>query len=189
MKKASLPLTRREFLGLMGIASLAGLFARLIQVLLQFARPPATRNQMGGVFDLGNYTDLNLQTDAPRRYPQGRFWLVQAPEGLVALNGLCTHLDCLFDWDLTDERFVCPCHGSQFDMYGNCLSGPAARNLDRHVVRLFDETSRLVAETDSTTGSPLPLPDATPTPDVSEDATPMLRVEVDTSAKIRGSAF
>lgn len=188
MKKASLPLTRREFLGLMGFASIAGLFARLFQVLLQFARPPAARNQVGGVFDLGNYADLSLQSDAPRRYPQGRFWLVQAPDGLVALNGLCTHLDCLFDWDLPDERFVCPCHGSQFDLHGNCLSGPAARNLDRYVVRLFDETSRLVAETDSTTGGPLPLPAATPTPAENVAATPILRVEVDTSAKIRGNA-
>jgi len=180
-------LNRREFLGLLGLGALVALIARLTQTLLAFAHPPKARNQIGGVFELGNYADLSMQTMVPQRFPQGRFWLVEAPEGVLALNGMCTHLDCLFDWDATEQHFVCPCHGSQFSLEGDCLNGPATRNLDRYVVRLRDETGALVTETDPIAGRPVPLPVPTPTQD--SETTPALinlSIEVDTGLKIRG---
>jgi len=180
-------INRREFLGLLGLAAVAAWIGKLFQTLLDFSHPPKLRNQAGGVFDLGNYTDLGLQAEAPQRFPQGRFWLVQAPDGVVALNGTCTHLDWLFDWDTTEQRFVCPCHGSQFSLDGACLSGPATRNLDRFVVRFLDEEGGLVSETDRSTGYPLALPGPTPTPSDEASVTlPPLRLEVDTGFKIRG---
>lgn len=40
----------------------------------------------------------------------------------------CTHLGCKID-KLEGDRFVCPCHGSQYDLGGKVLKGPAYNNL------------------------------------------------------------
>ncbi len=46
-----------------------------------------------------------------------------------AIRPICTHLGCTVDWQSTENRFVCPCHGSQYDAQGRVLQGPARRSL------------------------------------------------------------
>ena len=56
------------------------------------------------------------------------------PQWLVVF-GVCTHLGCIpLGQKPGDPRgawggYVCPCHGSQFDISGRVRKGPAARNL------------------------------------------------------------
>ncbi|MCS6329174.1 MAG: Rieske 2Fe-2S domain-containing protein, partial [Nitrospira sp.] len=33
-------------------------------------------------------------------------------------------------WDDADKKFLCPCHGSSFDVNGRVTGGPAPRPLD-----------------------------------------------------------
>ncbi|WP_340113418.1 ubiquinol-cytochrome c reductase iron-sulfur subunit [Maribellus mangrovi] len=49
----------------------------------------------------------------------------------------CTHLGCKID-KLEGDRFVCPCHGSQYDLQGKVLKGPAYKNL-REVLSSISE--------------------------------------------------
>ncbi len=48
-----------------------------------------------------------------------------------ALPARCTHLGCDLGFDETSERFMCPCHGSVFDLTGKRLEGPAKKNLEK----------------------------------------------------------
>jgi Rieske Fe-S protein len=41
----------------------------------------------------------------------------------------CTHLGCIVHWNSTEQRWDCPCHGSQFAPDGTALNGPAATAL------------------------------------------------------------
>jgi hypothetical protein len=41
-------------------------------------------------------------------------------------------------WVEASERFICPCHGSVFDVEGVRVAGPAPRPLDRFYTRLYD---------------------------------------------------
>ena len=50
----------------------------------------------------------------------------------TALLVRCTHQGC--QPDPVGDRFVCPCHGSEFDMEGAVLRGPAERPLPRYGV-------------------------------------------------------
>jgi ubiquinol-cytochrome c reductase iron-sulfur subunit len=52
---------------------------------------------------------------------------VKNSEWLV-LIGVCTHLGCIPN--RSDDGWLCPCHGSQYDLSGRILRGPAPRNLD-----------------------------------------------------------
>ncbi len=50
--------------------------------------------------------------------------------GFVVFSPICPHLGCRFNYDDSAGKFMCPCHGSQFDGQGAHLAGPAPRGLD-----------------------------------------------------------
>lgn len=56
-----------------------------------------------------------------------------------ALNAECTHLGCVVPWDSMQSKFVCPCHGSQYDSIGRVLRGPAPGPLKLAKVRVDEE--------------------------------------------------
>lgn len=42
-----------------------------------------------------------------------------------ALNAVCTHLGCVVPWNKAQNKFICPCHGSQYSPEGAVVRGPA----------------------------------------------------------------
>jgi len=46
-----------------------------------------------------------------------------------ALNAVCTHLGCVVPWNKAENKFMCPCHGSQYDKNGKVVRGPAPLSL------------------------------------------------------------
>ncbi|GAC1349016.1 MAG: hypothetical protein NVSMB19_02080 [Vulcanimicrobiaceae bacterium] len=48
----------------------------------------------------------------------------------VMFSSICPHLGCRYNWVAEQKRFVCPCHGSQFGVQGDKISGPTPRGLD-----------------------------------------------------------
>ena len=57
---------------------------------------------------------------------------------LVVLSTICPHLGCTVAWHDDKERFICPCHGGQFDNCGQRVSGPPPRGLDRLEAQIHD---------------------------------------------------
>ena len=78
----------------------------------------------------------------PNTYPLGtmiyvrevKAWLIHNSDGFYALSATCTHLGCTVN--LGDDQFDCPCHGSQFDLSGRVLQGPASSALSGFLVSL-----------------------------------------------------
>lgn len=58
---------------------------------------------------------------------------------LRAVSAICTHQSCVVEWD-TSEKFVCPCHGSQFSATGAVLRGPALSPLRTFTTSLAGDT-------------------------------------------------
>ena len=46
-----------------------------------------------------------------------------------ALNAVCTHLGCVVPWNKNENKFMCPCHGSQYNKEGKVVRGPAPLSL------------------------------------------------------------
>lgn len=168
------PISRREFLTYVWGASMALTLAGSAGAVLWFAYPRFREGEFGGEFALspGEVPEVG---GAPREYPEGRFWLIQTDEGVLAIYKVCTHLGCLYKWTPSAFRFECPCHGSKFQIDGTKIEGPAPRNLDRFVVTAQGVEGNVLAETDAD-GSALPLPDGTVT----------LRIQ--TGQRIKGKA-
>ena len=46
-----------------------------------------------------------------------------------AINAVCTHLGCVVPWNRAANKYICPCHGSQYDFTGKVVRGPAPLSL------------------------------------------------------------
>ena len=45
------------------------------------------------------------------------------------INAVCTHLGCVVPWNKAANKYMCPCHGSQYDETGKVVRGPAPLSL------------------------------------------------------------
>eukprot|EP00239_Pterosperma_sp_CCMP1384_P006040 CAMPEP_0197847000 /NCGR_PEP_ID=MMETSP1438-20131217/4900_1 /TAXON_ID=1461541 /ORGANISM="Pterosperma sp., Strain CCMP1384" /LENGTH=220 /DNA_ID=CAMNT_0043458795 /DNA_START=107 /DNA_END=769 /DNA_ORIENTATION=- len=45
------------------------------------------------------------------------------------VNAVCTHLGCVVPWNKAENKFMCPCHGSQYNYQGKVVRGPAPLSL------------------------------------------------------------
>ena len=68
--------------------------------------------------------------------PDDKLLLLRAPDGeIIALSTTCTHRGCDVRWNDERHLIVCPCHGSEYDLNGGNLKGPAKRPLHRYAVQ------------------------------------------------------
>ncbi len=82
---------------------------------------------------VGKAADISVNSVIPFR--SGKFYLVRLNDGgFLALSLACTHLGCPVTWNPGENKFMCPCHASQFNMEGVVLSPPAPRPLDYYPV-------------------------------------------------------
>ena len=53
-------------------------------------------------------------------------------EKVYALSRICTHQGCSVDFDLAQNKLICPCHGATYETVdGNVISGPTMKNLKK----------------------------------------------------------
>ncbi|KAK9677964.1 hypothetical protein RND81_11G179000 [Saponaria officinalis] len=45
------------------------------------------------------------------------------------INAVCTHLGCVVPFNSAEKKFICPCHGSQYNNQGRVVRGPAPLSL------------------------------------------------------------
>jgi Rieske Fe-S protein len=57
-----------------------------------------------------------------------------APDTVIALSAICTHLGCTIGLRTDQMRFHCPCHGSEFAYDGSVLASPAVVPLKKYDV-------------------------------------------------------
>jgi Rieske Fe-S protein len=53
---------------------------------------------------------------------------------LHAVSASCTHKGCTVTWDNADRTWGCPCHGSNFELDGTVIHGPARKPLPPRVI-------------------------------------------------------
>ncbi len=82
-------------------------------------------------FPVGHYI---LKTYTGEGFEDGVWVMNQGSNQFIALDFHCTHLQCPVQWFQSLEKFLCPCHGSQYNKLGQHIAGPAPRGLFHHAV-------------------------------------------------------
>lgn len=59
----------------------------------------------------------------------------------TAVNLICTHKGCTVE--IEGNKFVCPCHGSEYTLDGKVTEGPAKKDLKKYNV-VYDPTNETV---------------------------------------------
>ena len=113
-------------LGALALTEIAG-------ASLLFLAPRSMEGEFGGIVTAGPVD--SFPNGSITEFPAGRFFLVRAEDGgFLAVYRRCTHLGCSVSWKPDHNQFVCPCHGSHFDFYGDVENPPAPRALDTFAV-------------------------------------------------------
>src|SRR4051812_40455745 len=142
---ASGELSRRSFLKL-GWGAFLGFLAASGGATLKFMfpnvlyEPPET-------FKAGKPEDYSEGVSL-RWTKSQRVWMIRTQEEgrdvLYAMWARCTHLGCTPNWFQAETRFRCPCHGSNYTIYGDVIAGPAPKPLYRCSIRLLPSGEILV---------------------------------------------
>jgi len=77
-----------------------------------------------------------IELDAARVKKQASVFIVKQGESYKALSNICPHQGCEIDWVGELKNFQCPCHGSQFDLEGNNVVGPALLPLAQYATKI-----------------------------------------------------
>ena len=136
-------LGRRQFMNLLTFGAATGTAVGALYPIVKYFLPPSSGSAGGGVTakdELGNDVTASsyLETHGAgdRSLVQGLkgdpTYLVVTDDGAIdsyAVNAVCTHLGCVVPWNAGANKFMCPCHGSQYDSTGKVVRGPAPLSL------------------------------------------------------------
>lgn len=159
---------RRQFMNLLTFGTITGTALGALYPVVKFFIPPSSGGAGGGVKAkdaLGNDISVSnfLETHNPgdRVLAQGlkgdpTYIVVEGKEAIgdYGINAVCTHLGCVVPWNAAENKFKCPCHGSQYDETGKVVRGPAPLSLSLVHVKAEDDKISITpwSETDFRTG-------------------------------------
>jgi cytochrome b6-f complex iron-sulfur subunit len=134
---------RRQFMNFLTFGAITGTALGGLYPIVQYFIPASSGNAGGGLVAkdaLGNDIVVSeyLKTHAAgdRSLAQGfkgdpTYVVVKEDHtiGSYGINAVCTHLGCVVPWNAGQNKFMCPCHGSQYDETGKVVRGPAPLSL------------------------------------------------------------
>ncbi len=129
-------MNRRAFLswGTVGLAALCSAVAVSLGAVCRFL-VPSVFYEPPQSFKIGNPADFPFGPPAFLA-DEKIFVFRDRDKGFAVASAVCTHLGCTVAHFQSDQRFHCPCHGSEFGADGSVLHGPAPRPLNWFEVTL-----------------------------------------------------
>ena len=155
--------TRRRFFAWLGWSSFAAFWSGIGVAVGRFFFP-RTLYEPSPRFRAGKPEDYAVGEVSTRFLKDQRVWIVRTHDGLYALSAICTHLGCTPIWHGSEDRFKCPCHGSNFTLDGTNVAGPAPVPLYRAALKvdlngtLVIDKSRTANQVGERAASPFFLP-------------------------------
>ncbi|HIK13600.1 MAG TPA: cytochrome b6-f complex iron-sulfur subunit [Oscillatoriaceae cyanobacterium M33_DOE_052] len=159
---------RRQFMNLLTFGSATGVALGALYPVVKYFIPPSSGGAGGGLTAkdaLGNDIKasefLASHNPGDRTLAQGfkgdPTYVIVTEDKAIAdfgLNAVCTHLGCVVPWNAGENKFICPCHGSQYNAEGKVVRGPAPLSLALVHVNVADDKVNLTQwkETDFRTG-------------------------------------
>ncbi len=123
--------TRRTFLNTLFGGSLLAFFTGSLAAVVRFAFPTLGKEPDFVILKVGDYADLPLNSTKPFAWGGKLGLFFRKTDGtLVALKGVCSHMECNIVYKPEDRKFYCPCHKGWFDENGRNIQGPPPKPLE-----------------------------------------------------------
>ncbi|HPF51686.1 MAG TPA: Rieske (2Fe-2S) protein [Draconibacterium sp.] len=107
------------------------------------------------LFFWNKITLQHLNTTTPKKYsfPFNKNKLVTFDDEFIVISqsetkvysAHCTHLGCRID-KMEGNRLICPCHGSEYDLNGKVMKGPAYKNLTELKAQISEDGKTITIE-------------------------------------------
>ncbi|GAB4316424.1 MAG: cytochrome b6-f complex iron-sulfur subunit [Geminocystis sp.] len=134
---------RRQFMNLLTFGTITGVAAGALYPVVSYFIPKsagvtgagiAAKDKLGNDVVASEFLASHQAGD--RTLAQGLkgdpTYLIVTEDKQIAsygLNAVCTHLGCVVPWNASENKFICPCHGSQYNNEGKVVRGPAPLSL------------------------------------------------------------
>ena len=121
-----------------GLGILAGVeFSAMAGAFLLSNKGRVQKDEKSKLVVVGTVSEF--QPNTVTAYRPGRLFICRLEDGgFLALSLRCTHLE-------NEQKFICPCHSSSFDLVGNVLSPPAPQALDMYPIQI--QNGQVVVDT------------------------------------------
>jgi Rieske Fe-S protein len=124
--------TRRTFLNTLFGGGLLSFFSGSFLALLRFAFP--TMGKEPDFVILKQPDDyMNIPPNSTKAFAWGGklgLFFKKADGTLMALKGVCSHMDCNIVYKPEERKFYCSCHKGWFDENGKNIKGPPPKPLE-----------------------------------------------------------
>lgn len=150
---------RRQFMNLLTFGSATGVALGALYPVVRYFIPPSSGG-VGGSIPAQDAQGkpvvasefLAAHNVGDRVLAQGlkgdpTYLIVDGPDTIrnYGLNAVCTHLGCVVPWQASENKFICPCHGSQYNEQGKVVRGPAPLSLALAHVEVDDSDTVTVS--------------------------------------------
>ena len=132
---------RRSFLGMISGLIVAGISAALGVTIGRYSISPSFSSsneqdwtELGSLDEFADGKLVKKNVIVSQDAGWGKFqtqrsvWVVRKGENAKVFSGVCPHLGCSVN--SREDKFICACHGSEWDVEGARLAGPTPRGLD-----------------------------------------------------------
>ena len=130
-------ISRRKLIGYAWIAAGALAIGELIFGTFAFLWPRKKENKGEKILIAGKAQDFRVGDVVYFR--KERVFVGRTEQGFLAFSAVCTHLNCVVNWNEIQKKFECPCHGAKFNSMGEVLEGPPPRPLDLYPLKIVEE--------------------------------------------------
>ena len=130
MKAHQKKITRNDFLTKAITSWFILIFTPIIYGIIKYIVPPKLDDEKAQKKQVAKVSDITETAPKIIRVNKKPVILIKTKDGQIrALSAVCTHLGCLVEYHPELTRFHCNCHGSEFDLEGKNISGPAPKPL------------------------------------------------------------
>jgi cytochrome b6-f complex iron-sulfur subunit len=134
---------RRQFMNLLTFGTITGVAAGALYPVVSYFIPKSSGGAGGGITAKDKLGNDIVASEFTASHQPGDRTLAQGLKGdptyiiitedksiaSYGLNAVCTHLGCVVPWNASEDKFMCPCHGSQYNNQGKVVRGPAPLSL------------------------------------------------------------
>lgn len=131
---------RRRFLNYLLGTGFGATALAVFYPILKFITPPEVIEAAQNSVTAGKVSELALNSGKIFKFGNKPGLLIRSATGeFKAFSAVCTHLDCIVQYEPEKKQIWCACHNGQYNLNGQNVGGPAPRPLEEYVVNTRGE--------------------------------------------------